>query len=113
MSLTRVQQISVSLDGFATGEGPSLDTPFGHAGERLHEWMFVTRWWGERAGQPGGSGGVDDAFLQLFTPGIGAESGANASFDLSLAQPPRVSERDHPRTLLGFPAKWRARPTMR
>ena len=42
MSRSRVQQISVSLDGFATGEGQSLDAPFGHAGERLHEWMFVT-----------------------------------------------------------------------
>ena len=73
MSLARVQQISISLDGFATGEGQSLDTPFGHAGERLHEWMFATRWWHERVGQPGGSGGVDDAFLRLFAPGIGAE----------------------------------------
>jgi hypothetical protein len=36
MSLVRVQQISISLDGFATGEGQSHDTPFGHAGERLH-----------------------------------------------------------------------------
>jgi dihydrofolate reductase len=72
-SLTRVQQISVSLDGFATGEGQSLETPFGHAGERLHEWMFVTRSWRERVGEPGGSGGVDDAFLQQFPHGIGAE----------------------------------------
>jgi len=78
VSLVRVQQISVSLDGFATGEGQSLDTPFGHAGERLHEWMFVTRSWHERVGEPGGSGGVDDAFLQLFPLGIGAEiMGAN------------------------------------
>jgi hypothetical protein len=73
MSLARVQQISISLDGFATGEGQSLDTPFGHAGERLHEWMFATRWWHERDGQPGGTGGIDDAFLRLFAPGIGAE----------------------------------------
>lgn len=73
MSLTRVQQISVSLDGFATGEGQSLDTPFGHAGERLHEWVFGTRSWHERVGQPGGSGGVDDAFLRLFPFEIGAE----------------------------------------
>ena len=43
MSITRVQQLSVSLDGFATGEGQSRDAPFGHAGERLHEWMFATR----------------------------------------------------------------------
>src|SRR5919106_4440646 len=78
MSLARVQQISVSLDGFATGEGQSLETPFGHAGERLHEWMFVTRSWHERVGEPGGSGGVDDAFLQVFAVGIGAEiMGAN------------------------------------
>ena len=73
MSLARVQQISVSLDGFATGEGQSLETPFGHAGESLHEWMFVTRWWRERGGEPGGSGGIDDAFLRLHDIGIGAE----------------------------------------
>src|SRR5918996_40654 len=73
MSLVRVQQISVSLDGFATGEGQSHDTPFGHAGERLHEWMFATRWWRERVSEPGGTGGVDDAFARLHNPGIGAE----------------------------------------
>ncbi|MGM4963041.1 hypothetical protein AB7714_06010 [Tardiphaga sp. 1201_B9_N1_1] len=44
MALARVQHVSVSLDGFATGEGQSLDAPFGHAGERLHQWMFATRW---------------------------------------------------------------------
>ena len=44
MSLTRVQNFSISLDGFGTGEPQSQDAPFGHAGERLHEWMFATRW---------------------------------------------------------------------
>jgi dihydrofolate reductase len=74
MSLVRIQNFSISLDGFGTGEGQSLETPFGHAGERLHEWMFTTRWWnGEMLGQPGGSGGIDDAFARLFAPGIGAE----------------------------------------
>ena len=33
--------IAVSADGFVTGEGQSPDAPFGHAGERLHEWMFA------------------------------------------------------------------------
>ena len=33
MSLARVQFFSVSLDGFGTGEGLSLDAPFGHAGD--------------------------------------------------------------------------------
>jgi dihydrofolate reductase len=73
MSLVRVQFFSVSLDGFGTGEGQSLETPFGHAGERLHEWMFATRWWHELQGEPGGSRGIDDAFLRLHDPGVGAE----------------------------------------
>ena len=45
MSLVRVQNFSISLDGFGTGEGLSADAYFGHAGDRLHEWMFATRWW--------------------------------------------------------------------
>src|SRR5258707_7118108 len=73
MSLTRVQNFSISLDGFGTGEGQSRDAPFGHAGERLHEWMAATRWWREMIGRPGGSGGIDDAFLQQHDHGIGAE----------------------------------------
>ena len=78
MTLARVQFFSISLDGFGTGEPQSLDTPFGHAGERLHEWMFTTRWWHEMVGQPGGTGGIDDAFAQQHGPGIGAEiMGAN------------------------------------
>jgi len=68
MSLAKVQFFSVSLDGFGTGEGLSRDEPFGHAGERLHTWMFTTRWW-----KPGGSGGIDDAFLRLHDAGVGAE----------------------------------------
>ena len=73
MSLARVQFFSVSLDGFGTGEGLSRHEPFGHAGERLHEWMFTTRWWHENQGEPGGSAGIDDAFLRLHGPGVGAE----------------------------------------
>ena len=73
MSLARVQFFSISLDGFGTGEGLSLEEPFGHAGERLHEWMFKTRWWHEQVGEPGGSTGIDDAFLRRFADGIGAE----------------------------------------
>ena len=65
MSLARVQFFSISLDGFGTGEGLSLEAPFGHAGERLHEWMFVTRWWRQRVGEPGGSGGLD-----VYVPGL-------------------------------------------
>jgi len=74
MSLARIQNFSISLDGFGTGEGVSRDAPFGHAGERLHPWMFETRWWhNDMKGESGGSGGVDDAFARQFEVGIGAE----------------------------------------
>ncbi|MFC5216745.1 dihydrofolate reductase family protein [Streptomyces coerulescens] len=73
MSLARVHNFSISLDGFGTGEGLSREAPFGHAGERLHPWMFATRWWHENTGRPGGSSGLDDAFARRFLPNIGAE----------------------------------------
>ncbi|HUP55367.1 MAG TPA: dihydrofolate reductase family protein [Methylomirabilota bacterium] len=80
MSLARIQFFSVSLDGFGTGEGLSLQAPFGHAGERLHEWMFATRWWREKIGEPGGSRGLEDAFLRLHDRGIGAEIMGSGKF---------------------------------
>lgn len=73
MSLARVHNFAISLDGFGTGEGLSADDPFGHAGQRLHEWMVATRWGGTMFGRSGGSRGVDDAFTRQFDPGIGAE----------------------------------------
>lgn len=73
MSLARVQHFSISLDGFGTGEGQSLDAPFGHAGERLHEWLFATRWGRTMLGQPGGTAGIDDAFARRHDVGVGAE----------------------------------------
>ena len=73
MSQVRVHNFSVSLDGFGTGAGQSLDAPFGHAGTRLHEWFFPTRTFRAMQGQPGGSTGIDDAFASAWAPGIGAE----------------------------------------
>jgi dihydrofolate reductase len=73
MSLVQVQNFTISLDGFGTGEGLSRARPFGHAEERLHEWMFETRWWREKVGQPGGTGGIEDALVRRHDIGIGAE----------------------------------------
>ena len=74
MATTRVHNFSISLDGFGTGEGLTLESPFGHAGRRLHEWMFATRWGREEVfGQPGGAAGVDDAMARQHSVGIGAE----------------------------------------
>ena len=74
MSRTRIHNLSISLDGFATGEPQSLEAPFGHAGERLHEWMFRTRSWDASTGAEG----MDNAFAERNQHGIGAEiMGAN------------------------------------
>src|SRR4051794_2241273 len=78
MSRARVQTFSISLDGFGTGEPQTRENPFGHAGERLHEWMFATRWGSAMLGNSGGSGGIDDAVASTYAVGIGAEiMGAN------------------------------------
>jgi dihydrofolate reductase len=73
MSRLRLHNFAISLDGFATGEGQTREAPFGHAGERLHEWMFDTEFFHAMGGRPGGSRGVDNAFARQHGPGIGAE----------------------------------------
>jgi dihydrofolate reductase len=75
MSLARIHNLSISLDGFATGVPQSAEAPFGHAGERLHEWMFATRFWALQGGvaDAGGSVGVDHAFAERHGIGFGAE----------------------------------------
>jgi dihydrofolate reductase len=73
MSQVRVHNFAVSLDGYGTGEGQSLEAPFGHAGTRLMEWFFDTRSFRAMQGQSGGSTGADDAMASNWGPGIGAE----------------------------------------
>src|SRR4051794_27926810 len=84
MSLARIHNFSISLDGFATGEPQSAQAPFGHAGERLHEWMFATRF-----GAAGGPAGVDAASPERHSRGIGAEiMGPNKSAPPGWQDPP-------------------------
>ena len=97
MSRVRVHNFSISLDGFGTGEGLALDAPFGHAGTRLHNWMFATRFGRSLLGQPGGDEGMDNAFAQRFEPGIGAEIMGRGKFG------PQVGAW----TDLGTEAEWR------
>src|SRR4051794_33928144 len=73
MGLFRDHNFLISVDGFGTGEGKTLEEPFGHAGERLHEWLVATPFFREMQGQPSGLGGVDDVFARQHQPGIGAE----------------------------------------
>src|SRR5664279_1281875 len=73
MTRTRIHNLSISLDGFATGEGQRADAPMGHAGRRLHEWMFATGFGAPIVGAAAGSEGTDDAIARQHEPGIGAE----------------------------------------
>ena len=73
MSQVRVHNFAVSLDGYSTGEGQSLEAPFGHADTRLMQWFFDTRSFRAMQGQSGGSTGTDDALAGSWGPGIGAE----------------------------------------
>jgi hypothetical protein len=73
MSQVRVHNFSISLDGFGTGEGITFDAPFGHAGHRLHEWYFATRFWHSMVGDAGGTVGVDHSFAERIDLGFGAE----------------------------------------
>jgi len=68
-----VHNFAISLDGYGAGEGQSLQSPFGHAGTKLHQWFFPTRTFRAMQSEPGGTTGMDDAFASLWAPGIGAE----------------------------------------
>jgi dihydrofolate reductase len=71
--LLRVQNFTVSSDGFGAGEGQSLERPFGHAdpGE-MFAWAGATASWPNRT-EPGGSRGLDDYLTRDFAHNIGAE----------------------------------------
>ncbi|CAN5358851.1 dihydrofolate reductase family protein [soil metagenome] len=78
MARLRAHNIAVSLDGFATGEGQSFETPFGHAGHRLMNWFFPTHTFVNMTGHDSesigrGTRGVDDAFAFASQRDIGAE----------------------------------------
>ena len=71
--LLRVHNFFVSQDGFGTGEGQSLERPFGHADPtKLGAWAFATDSWPNRT-EPGGSRGLDDYMVRDFHRNIGAE----------------------------------------
>jgi dihydrofolate reductase len=76
--LLKVQNFTVSSDGFGAGDGQSLERPFGHADPRtLMSWALGTASFPGRTG-PGGSRGLDDHLVRDFAHGIGAEiMGAN------------------------------------
>ena len=69
----RVHNFVVSSDGYGSGEGQSLEHPFGHANPaELFWWAGATAHWVNRT-EPGGTFGFDDFCTRDFTRNIGAE----------------------------------------
>jgi hypothetical protein len=66
VSRLRVHNLIVSLDGFATGEGQSLDAAFGHAQQAFMEWFGKLRIF--RGTQPEGQLGPDEACSWPHSP---------------------------------------------
>lgn len=71
--LLKVQNFTVSRDGYGAGEDQSFERPFGHADPAdMFTWALPTASWPGRA-EPGGSRGLDDYFTRDFARNIGAE----------------------------------------
>ena len=72
MAALRVHNFSISLDGYGAGPDQTTADPLGVGGERLHEWMFRTRFGCEMIGRPGGAEDRDNDFAVAGVTGIGA-----------------------------------------
>ena len=65
--------LSVSLDGYATGPDVSPEEPMGHGGEALHDWMFAGR-----------SAAEAQSFMTDQFAGIGAVISGRRTADLGI-----------------------------
>jgi dihydrofolate reductase len=68
----RVENFTISLDGFGAGPDQDLANPMGVGGGLLHGWARATRTFRTMFGQEGGADGVDEAFAQRGFRNIGA-----------------------------------------
>lgn len=64
--------MSVSLDGFGAGPGPSLEDPLGKGGMDLHEWAFRLAAWRKPHGLEGGEVDVDSEIVEKSLAATGA-----------------------------------------
>lgn len=72
MAQVRVNNFSVSLDGYGAGPNQSEQDPIGVGGMRLHEWMFATRAFSEYEDMGGTGEGVDDLSVRYGDYRVGA-----------------------------------------
>jgi dihydrofolate reductase len=67
-----IVDISVSLDGFIAGPNPTREAPLGENGEKLHEWVVVTKGWRESHGYEGGETGPDSELIERAVANVGS-----------------------------------------
>jgi dihydrofolate reductase len=67
-----VRNFCVSLDGFGAGPEQDLQNPIGVGGQRLHTWIFETRFGRQMIGTEGGSTALDNDMLVRGDRGVGA-----------------------------------------
>ncbi len=73
MGVLRVNNLTMSLDGFVAGVNQSLEHPLGEGGRALHGWALATRTYRAMFGQPGGVTDGDDLLARRGFEGVGAE----------------------------------------
>ena len=71
-SRVRVENFSISIEGYGAGPDQSLENPLGVGGEDLHEWVISTRSWREMHGKDGGTTGIHDEFAARGVENFGA-----------------------------------------
>jgi len=72
MTRVRVENFTISLDGYGAGPDQGVDKPLGMGGETLHDWLISTRAWRQMHGMEGGESGIDDDFAARGVTNIGA-----------------------------------------
>lgn len=72
MTRVRVENFTISLDGYGAGPNQNIENPLGVGGESLHDWMVATRSWQKMHGKEGGESGVDDDFAARGATAVGA-----------------------------------------
>lgn len=73
MTKIRVDNFTISIDGYSAGPHQSLENPLGEGGEKLHQWLASTKTFQQQVlGKSEGTTGVDNEFAEKGFENIGA-----------------------------------------
>jgi dihydrofolate reductase len=72
MQKIRVDNFSISMDGFGAGPGQTLDNPLGNNGMDVHQWFFPTDAFQQMVGGKPGEKGIDNDFASKGLEKAGA-----------------------------------------